>query len=359
MPNSSDYKGTNPVNPELPKVTSGGQIQPKDINNLSRGIDKTMIKSDASGVGKDFLIKQGSTGTTIKLKKPANNYPFQVQEDTGYFIISYGRIFSSYNDAQNITAINGFQSSALTGSAIQGANLYIDIEGCSISNTHKKSPNDGNLAFPSAIGTCYIQYSCYLGEKTLMEGSNTPVVESAKGTWQYVMRFAGAGEIIPNNSYIIFTKIPTGQVIQNIRSDIFDGARRPRGLEVSADSTKIYVQTGCLCGVVPKYSNGTKLNATSGSKGEAHSATTTDKFVFLEIGATTTVPPQFPTTVTVKVGEYMPVDTLLKCHIPLATYRKETNSGVDTIRVTQLVSGSLWASRLRYGDEVLYQFWKV
>ena len=359
MPNSSDYKGTNPVNPDLPKVTGGGQIQPKDINNLSRGIDKTMIKPDASGVGKDFLVKQSSSGTTIRFKKPADKYPFQVQEDTGFFILSTGKIFSSYNDSKTISSVNGFEGSSLAGSVLQGANLYRDIEGASISNTHNRNPKDGTLAFPSAVGTCYIQYSCYLGEKTLMEGSSTPVVESAKGTWQYVMRFAGTGKVVPNNSYVIFTKVATGQVIQNIRSDIFDGARRPRGLEVSADDTKVYVNTGCLCGVVPKYTSGVKLNATSGSKGEAHSATTTDKWVYLEVGATTTTPPQFPTDITVKVGEYVPVDTLLKCHIPLATYRKETNSGVDTIRLTQLVSGSLWASRLRYGDEVLYQFWKV
>lgn len=361
MPNSSDYKGTNPVNPELPKVTGGGTIQPKDINNLSRGIDKSMIKPDASGVGKSFLIKQSSGGTTIRFKKPEDRYPFQVQEDTGYFLISYGKIFGEYNDAKTITSVNGFQGQEGTTSVLGGANLFIDIQGASFSNTHKKNPKDGTLAFPSGVGTCYIQYSCYLGEKTLMEGSLTPPVEEAKGTWQYVMRWAGAGEVVPNKAFIIFTKVASGQVIQNIRSDIFDGSsvKRQRMFEVSADSTKIYVQTGCLCGVVPKYSNGVKLNDKSGSKGEAHSATTSEKFVFLEVGTSNSTPVQFPTTVTVKVGEYVPVDTILKCHIPLATYRKETTSGVDTVKVTQLVSGSLWASRIRYGDEAIYQFWKV
>lgn len=330
----SQYKrnktGRNSNTQDLPSVGAGQELKASDINNLSSGIDRVGMKQGGNGL----LMKQTPSGTSLSVGrtfKGSTGRPWsgKVSDGGGSVLLNIGKVFN------NKTNPAWFESPTTGEMLFRGAE--IKVTGFHILGTYPSTSNPLNwlVRFAFSSGQYYLERGINAGVFYYEIKKQTDLIKS-----------------VPTGTWLLFT-VKNSTFYQNTTSDINDNMPN-LPLQVIYGGGKAYVTVGAICGIIPSYDGGGRLDtATSGISASA------GNFVYAELTASSSSPPKFPLAVKIKSAGAVPTDTKTSGFIGLAQLQSVGSGSSATVQVNQLVSGCLWAERLRWTDATVYRYWRV
>lgn len=378
MPSFPDFKGRNPSGNELPKVTGGDSLRPRDINRLSTGIDRTTLRST---IGGGFRIKRSDGGTIITQKDNVSQYHWRCTKDNNHIHINIGDVWGlgvvNREKKQILTNVN-YDGLATEKRYYQGCpDVMIGVENATHIAASKLLPNE-RLYVPAKKGIYYIKYTTWTGQPAGSSTPSDPAIVALKGTQQVCLLFSENASIIQNDPYVypICEVDDDGLVWQGVDSPIFISRSEQQhewkvNLVPTGSEFRVVVTRATICNVVPKY-DGTNyeleqpdvdawLTLDGGTEPEDGIYS-----VLLECEAdASSYIVHFPKTAFVKIQKdynpYTTPDTATKAYLRLADIIVTTDSQTNSknLQVYQYLRSSLWAERQKWNDGLQYFFYQM